>query len=187
MSILESMLTGLALAMDAFAVAVCYASVPDNLSWRSSFKIAVFFGFSQSAMTFIGYHLSLFAYKYIEAYDHWIAFGILILLGLKMSKDALSKDETSPVCNRYSDPNNLVVLSSLSIATSIDALAIGVTIGFRESPIYSPAIIIGAVTFLVSLAGCFLGTQLEKYLKGKAELIGGVILIGIGIKVLVTG
>lgn len=187
MDITESILTGVALAMDAFAVSVCFAAAAGGaLPVKNSLLIALFFGGFQFLMPVLGYAASEVAYKFIEEYSHWIAFGILLFVGLKMIKEALSKDENKPV-SKYADPSDLKLLFMLAVATSIDAFAIGVSIACRNIPIWSPSIIIGITTFLIALFGGFLGTKLEKILKGKAEIFGGVVLLLIAFKVLIEG
>ncbi len=186
MSVWESVFMGVALAMDAFAVSVCFAASRE-ISVKNALLIAFFFGFFQFLMPAIGFFASEAAYDYIKDFDHWLAFGILMLIGIKMAWSSLTSDPTCPAVNRYSDPSNLGVLLTLSVATSIDALAVGVSIGCMETEILRPAAIIGITTFAISLAGCFLGVKLEKIFRGKAELLGGIILIGIAVKVLITG
>ena len=170
--------------MDAFAVSICFAAAAGGkLPAKTAFVIAGFFGLFQAVMTMLGYYAGEAAYKYIEAYDHWIAFGILLLIGLKMIKDSFSSDENSPV-SKYTDPTDLKLLTVLAFATSIDAFAVGVSISCRHISILKPAIIIGAVTFIISLIGCFLGSKFERIFRGKAELLGGIVLILIAAKVL---
>ncbi len=184
MGITESIFTGLALSMDAFAVSVCFAAASGRaLPAKNAFIIAAFFGFFQCMMPILGYGASEIAYKFIESFDHWIAFGILLVIGLKMIKDSLCGDENRPV-SKYADPSDIRLIFMLAIATSIDALAVGVSIACRKIQIWEPALAIGIVTFAVSLFGCFLGTKLERILKGRAEMFGGAVLVAIAFKVL---
>ncbi len=186
MTIIEAFFLGLALAMDSFAVALCFAS-SRPLTAKNSFSIAFTFGTFQALMPILGFYLSSFAFEYIKDFDHWIAFLILFFLGLKMIKNSLTSDETCPAVNRYSDPSNILILLSLGLATSIDALAVGVSIACLEDSIYLPAITIGVTTFALSLVACLMGAKIEKFFKGKAEFFGGIILIAIACKILLEG
>ncbi len=169
-----------ALAMDAFGVSITDGIILKKVKITNAIKIGFFFGAFQFIMPCIGSFLANFAMDYIEAIDHWIAFVLLAFLGIKMIVDA--KDEEKEVCE---NPLAFSVLLMMAIATSIDALAAGITIAAVGTPILVPAIIIGIVAFVFSFAGIYIGSKCGNIFAGKAEIIGGVVLILIGIKTLV--
>ncbi|MGQ9601656.1 MAG: manganese efflux pump MntP [Candidatus Bipolaricaulia bacterium] len=169
----------LGLAMDAFAVAVTSGLALEQLRFRAALKIALFFGGFQALMPLCGWLAGLGLSKFISGFDHWVAFGLLGFIGCKMIYEAL---RATP--RRATDPLNLYTLLGLSIATSIDALAVGLSFALLEIPIVTPAIVIGSVTFLLAFLGVFLGHRLGRLFQRKAELLGGLILIGIGLKIL---
>lgn len=169
------------LAMDAFAVSIgCGLTVPPPKR-RNGLKIAFFFSAFQAVMPIIGWGFGRFFAANIEKIDHWIAFGLLCLIGSRMIYNALTSGE----CERVSNPANVKTLLMLSIATSIDALIIGVTFAFLQIHIITPVIIIGVITFVISSVGLLIGHKLGCYLEKRAEIFGGIVLIGIGIKILI--
>jgi len=180
MSFLNILLIGIGLAMDAFAVSVTSGVTIRKMHLRHALLIASFFGVFQAVMPIIGWSLGGLAAGFIGDYDHWIAFGLLALIGGKMIFEAFfGSDDGEP-----KDPLNIYVLFVLAIATSIDALAVGITFSFLNVSIYGPVIVIGLVTFVMSVIGAYLGNRLghafnEKYL----EALGGLILVGIGVKI----
>ena len=197
---IQTLLVALGLSMDAFAVSVsagmCSAEPKRSRILRASFA----FGFFQFLMPVLGWFLGRAFSAYIQNYDHWIAFGLLILVGAKMLKESLTPEKaiaceddeldqkaTNPAMKTTSgadidDPRNLLVLS---IATSLDALAIGVSFSMLGTGIWIPALVIGVVTFFVCLLGFEFGKRIGTTLERRAETFGGLVLIGIGIKILV--
>jgi len=180
MSIIEFLLIGVGLAMDAFAVACCRGVEMKKFAWKNAVLIALFFGFFQALMPLIGWAAGYQFQKYIMAVDHYIAFGLLALLGLKMIYDGIKKDKNEKCPSKFSFWTLLV----LSIATSIDALVVGITFAFINANIWIAISIIGSVTFLLSFIGVWLGQKIGTKLKGFAEIAGGIILILIGTKIL---
>jgi putative Mn2+ efflux pump MntP len=149
---------------------------------RHALRIAAFFGGFQALMPIAGWSLGRFAADYIMAYDHWIAFALLAIIGGKMSWDALRggiKDE------ERTDPLNLYILLTLAFATSIDAAAVGVSLSFLKVNIIQPSVIIGVITFFISLLGTYIGCRFGDKFGSKIEIIGGLVLIGIGIKIVI--
>ncbi|TES91955.1 MAG: manganese efflux pump [Candidatus Cloacimonadota bacterium] len=181
MSIITIIFIAFGLAIDAFAVSVTSGITIKNLRINNALKIAVFFGLFQAVMPVIGWLTGLSLRDFISGVDHWIAFGLLSLIGCKMiyesTKIGSSKKEINPL--------NVYVLLILSIATSIDALAIGVSFAFLQLSIATPVIVIGTVTFLLSFLGVFVGNRFGHFFENKIEIAGGLVLIGIGIKILV--
>lgn len=179
MNIIKIVLIALGLAMDAFAVSVASGVIIKRLRIKSALRIAVFFGLFQAVMPLIGWLAGLSLKDFISGVDHWIAFGLLSTIGCKMIY------ESAKIQSNNFDPLNIYVLLMLSIATSIDALAVGVTFAFLEISIVTPIVIIGVVTFLLSFIGVFVGNRFGHFFEKKIELAGGLILICIGVKILV--
>lgn len=181
MNIVTIIFTALALAMDAFAASIISGIRIRCLSMKDALRIAVFFGLFQALMPLIGWLAGLSLRGFISGIDHWIAFGLLSIIGCKMVYESI-KIESS---KREINPLNICVLLMLSVATSIDALAIGVSFAFLKILIVTPIIVIGTVTFLLSFFGAYVGHRLGHFFENKIEIIGGLILIGIGTKILV--
>jgi len=181
MNIISIIFIAFGLAMDAFAVSITSGITIKSLKINNALKIAAFFGLFQAIMPIIGWLAGLSFREIISDVDHWIAFGLLFLIGCKMIYES-SKME---VDNNKINPLNLYVLLMLSIATSIDALAIGLTLSFLNVSIILPSIIIGTITFLLSVIGVYFGNKFGHYFERKIEMVGGFILIGIGIKILI--
>ena len=184
---LEICLLAVGLAMDCFAVSIASGIILKRARWRAMLTMTFFFGFFQALMPLIGWAAaSLFSYL-IEAVDHWIAFGILAFLGIRMIRESL-KDED---CRQMFDPTRLKVVLTFAVATSIDALAVGVSfafVGMNGPEDILPAVsIIGLVSFAFSLAGLIFGIRCGCGLakKLRAELLGGIILVIIGTKILI--
>ena len=180
MSILTIIFIAFGLAMDAFAVSITSGITIKGLKFNNALKIAIFFGAFQAIMPLIGWLAGLGLRDFISGIDHWIAFGLLSVIGFKMIFESVkiksNKKETNPL--------NVYTLLILSIATSIDALAIGVSFAFIKIFIVTPAIIIGIVTFLLSFLGIFIGNRFGHFFENKIEIAGGIILIVIGTKIL---
>ena len=183
MSILELFLIGVGLSMDAFAVAICQGLCMPKLNWRHAGVIALFFGGFQALMPLIGWFLGSQFAGYIQSFDHWIAFVLLGLIGGNMVREALSPEEEAEACavNTKLDYKQLFLMA---VATSIDALAVGVTFAFLEVSIVPAISIIGCTTFCLSLVGVAVGNFFGARYKKRAELAGGIILALLGIKIL---
>ena len=179
MSLIEIILIGIGLAMDAFAVSICKGLAMKKMSWKNAIIIAGYFGIFQAIMPLIGFLLGTRFAGAIEKVDHWIAFILLTVIGINMIKEALKSTEES-----MNDKIDVKTMLILAIATSIDALAVGITFAFLKVNILISIIIIGTITFIISLIGVKLGNVFEGKLKDKAEILGGIILIGIGLKIL---
>ena len=185
MGIVELLLTGVGLAMDAFAVSVCKGLSMKKIRYGPAVVIALFFGGFQALMPFLGWALGTQFKDYIISIDHWIAFVLLAIIGGKMLKEAFSsdKEEVAQECEQ-GERMNYKELFLLAIATSIDALAVGVTFAFLNVNIYLAIAIIGVVTFLLAFAGVVIGNIFGSRFEKGAQIAGGAILIGIGLKIL---
>ena len=182
MGFIELFLIGAGLSMDAFAVAVCKGLCMPRIRWGQAIVIALFFGGFQALMPLIGWAAgSLFASS-IAAIDHWIAFGLLALIGAKMLWDAFHEDDEEVTCDTRLDLRELTLLA---IATSIDALAVGVTFAFLGVNIGVAIAVIGVTTFVLSLVGVVIGHQFGSRFEKPAAIAGGVVLILLGAKILV--
>lgn len=179
MELLELIIVAIGVAMDAFAAAVCRGLSMKEMSYKSALITGGFFGGFQAFMPFLGYILGSQFSDYIVAIDHWLAFILLSVIGLNMIKEA--KDNCCPI---YEETFNLKNLIVLSIATSIDALAIGITFALFKVNIFFAMVIIGIITFVTSFIGVRLGNGLGSRCKVKAEVLGGFILIFMGTKIL---
>lgn len=175
------LLIAIGLNIDTFSVAVVQGSQVIKPTIKDSLKVGLFFGIGQAGMALLGSFLGLGFKLLITNIDHWIAFILLGLIGGKLIYDSY---ETSD-CNKKTDICNFKELSLLVIATSIDALVVGVTFAFIKNPIVINILIIGVVTFFVSFIGYLSGRELKKICKSKVKIIGGIILIIIGIKILI--
>lgn len=179
MSLTELFIIAVGLSMDAFAVAVCKGLAMPRMNWKGASVVGLYFGGFQAVMPFIGYFLGASFSRGIRAYDHWIAFILLAIIGGNMAKESLSHEEQC--ANGSLDVKNM---SLLAVATSIDALAVGVTFAFLSVKILPAVAFIGSVTFVLSLAGVKVGNAFGFRYKSKAELAGGMILILMGVKIL---
>lgn len=168
------------LAMDAFAVSVASGAAYKQLHVKHAFRMAAFFGGFQAFMPLIGALAGLSIKAYIQEIDHWIAFTILSIIGGKMIYESFKIAETEKNFN----PSNMLVLLSLSVATSIDALVVGITLSLVISNIITAVIIIGIVTFLLSYMGVYIGKRFGHFFENKIEAVGGLVLIALGIKIL---
>ncbi len=170
----------IALSMDAFAVSIVTGSVYRQLRVAHALRMALSFGGFQAVMPLIGSLLGRGLQAYISGYDHWIAFGLLAFVGGKMIYESFAIESAEKNLN----PAHLGVLLTLSVATSIDALAVGVTLSLLSGSIILAAAFIGLVTFCLSYAGVAIGKRFGHFFESKIEIIGGLILIGIGVKIL---
>lgn len=173
--------------MDAFAVAICKGLGMRKIRWRDALVIALFFGGFQALMPLIGWAAgSLFA-STITAVDHWIAFGLLAFIGGKMLWDAFHEekdDEDGCGCDKTDGRLDLRELTLLAVATSIDALAVGITFAFLQVDIVPAIVTIGITTFVLSLVGVIVGNQFGSRFERPATIAGGVVLILLGVKIL---
>lgn len=181
MSIVELFILAVGLSMDAFAVSVCKGLSLGEISKKHICIAGFWFGGFQALMPLIGYFLGSFFANAITQYDHWIAFVLLAIIGGNMIKEAFEKEE------KMDDDMSIKVMLLLAVATSIDALAVGVTFAFMRVAIIPAVIFIGAVTFIFSGTGIKIGSIFGMRYKAKAEVCGGVILILIGLKILLQG
>ena len=179
MGILEIFLIGIGLAMDAFAVSICKGLAIKKLNLKKMIIIALYFSIFQAIMPILGYVLGNSFQNIIYNIDHWIAFALLVGIGLNMIKEGIVKDD-----EEKNDNISFKTMIILAIATSIDALAVGITFGFLEVNIILSVICIGIITLILSLIGTKIGNKFGDKLQNKAELLGGFILILIGTKIL---
>ncbi len=177
MGSVELLVIAIGLSMDAFAVAICKGLSIKKMNYKYAIVIASLFGGFQSLMSLAGYLVGKQFEDYIVTVDHWIAFVLLLVIGVNMIKE--SKD----VCDSSKDPFSIKKLILLAIATSIDALAVGVTLAFLRVDIALAVIVIGVVTFLLSFVGVKTGNLFGARFHKKAEVMGGIILIAMGFKI----
>lgn len=172
-----------ALAMDAFAVSIAAGVTLKKITHRHTIRLAWHFGFFQFAMPVIGWSAGNTVRSFIESYDHWIAFILLLLVGGNMLREAFQKQPTEPEEN---DPTKGFSLVLLSVATSIDALAVGVSFSILNISIWFPAIIIGSIAAMCTGAGINIGRRLgaSSHIGKYADMAGGLVLIAIGVKIL---
>lgn len=183
MRLIEIILTAIGLAMDCFAVSIACGVYMKKIVLWPQFKIALFFGLFQAIMPCIGWLLGAQFYDYICRFDHWIAFGILFVLGGNMIRENF-KSGRSQEENKHFNPYKNSVVLTLALATSIDALAVGLSFSLLEIELWSSVSIIGLCSFLFSWTGILLAVHYGNKLKIRAELIGGMILMAIGSKIL---
>ena len=180
MGIVELILIGVGLAMDAFAVSICKGLyMKKKINYKKALIVALYFGLFQGGMPLIGYLLGVSFEEIVLSIDHWIAFILLGIIGIGMIKESLGDEEES--LNDKVDFKTMVILA---IATSIDALAIGVTFAFLNVNIILAALLICVITFVISYFGVVFGNKFGDKFGSKAELIGGIILILMGLKIL---
>lgn len=179
MSLLTLFVTAVGLSMDAFAVAICKGLAMKKLSWKNTLIIGLWFGGFQALMPTVGYLLGTRFEHYVTSIDHWIAFVLLALIGANMIREALSKEEENA-----SDAVDVKTMFLLAVATSIDALAVGVTYAFLQVRIVPAVSFIGLTTFVLSIVGVKIGNVFGLRYKAKAEIAGGVILLLMGTKIL---
>ena len=184
MSILEILLLGIGLSMDAFAVSICKGLSTKKLQFKHYLIIGAWFGGFQALMPFIGYLLGAGFEKYINAVASWIAFVLLAFIGGKMIAEAVRPEDENVEIDKMDPPLDVKEMFVLAVATSIDALAVGITFAFLNYPIGEAVTIIGLTTFCISIGGVYVGNFFGNRYKKKAELAGGIILVLIGVKIL---
>lgn len=183
MSILEIWLLAVSLAIDCFTVSITSGIILHRIRWGIFLKMAFLFGLFQAAMPFLGWLGASRFNHLIETYDHWIAFALLAFLGIRMIREHFKDEE-----ERSFDPTRMKVILTLAVATSIDALAVGISFaftGFRTlSSLLYPLTAIGIASFVISLVGSLIGVFFGKRFNLRVEIFGGLVLIGIGVKIL---
>lgn len=180
MGIVELLLIAIGLAMDAFAVSVGKGVTLKRVTMRHAITAGVWFGGFQALMPIVGYLVGVRFSSFVTSVDHWIAFGLLVVIGLNMIREAVWGDEES-----HTSDFGLRTMLLMAIATSIDALAVGISLAFLDVNIWTSAVVIGIVTLLLSGVGVYLGSLFGSRLGAKAGIVGGVILIAIGLKILI--
>lgn len=179
MGVLEIILIAIGLAMDAFAVSICKGLSMKKMSWKKAVIIGGYFGIFQGIMPLIGYLLGTSFESLVTKIDHWIAFGLLVFIGINMLKEAFANETEN--CNDNVDFKTMIILA---LATSIDALAVGITFAFLKTNIIVASLIIAVITFIISVIGVKIGNKFGDKYERKAETVGGLILILMGIKIL---
>lgn len=179
MSLLTMLLIAVGLAMDAFAVALSAGAGGQTRAPRAIFRLAFHFGLFQFLMPVIGWYLGLGLAGWFAKFDHWIAFGLLAFVGVRMVRSGLAH-ESEP---RLQNPSKGWTMVMLSLATSIDALAIGFSLAMLKVDIWAPSLVIGVVTGLLSWLGVLLGNQLGERLGRRMEMAGGLVLIAMGLRI----
>lgn len=181
MGIAELFLIAVGLSMDAFAVAVCKGLAMKKCTWKKAGIVGAYFGMFQAGMPMVGYILGVQFKDIITSIDHWIAFILLGIIGMNMVRESRGICEE---CETQSESLDVKTMAGLAVATSIDALAVGVTFAFLQVEIVPAVSFIGAITFLISVTGVKIGHIFGAKYKSKAELVGGIILILMGVKIL---
>ena len=179
MNYIELLLISIGLSMDAFAVSVCKGISMKKMDWKKAIIIGLYFGVFQAIMPMIGYILGSGFEHIVTNIDHWIAFILLLIIGINMIKDSF-EDENDKISGDISFKNMLI----LSIATSIDALAVGITFAFLKVRIILSVLLIGITTFIFSAMGTKIGNKFGCKYEKKSQVLGGIILIILGIKIL---
>lgn len=180
--VFQILLLSFSLALDAFSVSIVGGMKVRGVKHLHALRVAAFFGVFQAVMPVIGWTVGEAMRSFIGGIDHWIAFGLLTVIGVKMIRESLSKDNK--------DRQNILDLKTLlflSLATSIDALVVGITLNLVEIPFLLSIISIGLVTFILCFAGFLFGERLGAHFGKRVEALGGLVLIAIGIKILISG
>ncbi len=180
MSLITIFIIAVGLGIDAFSVAIGIGAANNKKSWGPVLRLATAFGLFQFVMPIIGWLAGLTVVEIIESFDHWIAFGLLALVGGKMIREGFEKESAE----EREDQTRGWPLLMLSVATSIDALAVGFSFSVLKNPILLPAVMIGIVCFLMTVTGMIFGKVLAKIFGKKVEIFGGLVLIAIGVKIL---
>ena len=183
---IELLLIGVGLSMDAFAVSICKGLAMRRVNKKQALVIGLFFGGFQALMPFIGWALGTQFESYITSIDHWIAFVLLAFIGGKMIAEAVRPEDENVEIDKMDPPLDLKEMLVLAVATSIDALAVGITFAFLNYPIGEAVTIIGLTTFCISIGGVYVGNFFGNRYKKKAEIAGGIILVLIGVKILLV-
>jgi putative Mn2+ efflux pump MntP len=181
MNLWELLIIAVGLSLDAFAVSVASGFSIKLLRRRDALKMAFFFGAFQAIMPALGWLAGISFRHHIEGFDHWVAFGLLAFIGGKMIYEAFALEKEE----KLTDPPCTSLLLVLALATSLDALAVGLSLAVLRSEIVVPALVIGLVTFVICLVGVYLGHRFGHFFESKVEAVGGLILIGIGVNILI--
>lgn len=184
MGLVELFVLAVGLSMDAFAVSVCKGLAVQKAGVEECCIAGVWFGGFQALMPLLGYLLGSQFKDYITCVDHWIAFVLLLIIGVNMIREALGKEEDGEVCPKEENPFAFKTMLMLAVATSIDALAVGITFAFLSVDVLPAAAFIALVTFLFSALGVKLGNLCGARFQAKAEALGGLLLILLGVKIL---
>jgi putative Mn2+ efflux pump MntP len=180
MSIIELLILSVALAMDAFAVSICKGLSVKEIKTKHMLLAGIWFGGFQALMPVLGYACGTGFANVVDKYDHWIAFIILLIIGVQMIRESYEKEEVN-------SNMDFKTMFFLAVATSIDALTVGITFAFFDVNIVVAVLFIGVITFVISAMGVKIGSIFGDKYKSKAEIAGGVVLILIGLKTLLTG
>ena len=183
MDLLSILLIAISLSLDCFAVAVAGSISMPRVSRRQVLRVATAFGLFQAGMLVIGWQVGQAVVDIIATFAHWVAFGLLALVGARMIKESLESDEDD---RPETDITRGFALLSLSVATSIDSLAVGLSLGFLESRLLVAAVAIGSVAFLFTAVGFYFGRRIGSLFGRWAEVLGGAVLIGLGIRIVVV-
>lgn len=179
---------GIGLSMDAFAVSICKGLCQKKINWKNSIIIGLFFGFFQALMPMIGYFIGSQFHSFVSSISHWIAFALLSLVGIQMIRESFNSSDDELCCDIFNDSKiDIKDMLILSIATSIDALAVGFSFALLKIDIVKASSIIGILTFFISILGVYIGFKFGSKFKNKSEILGGLILIFIGTKILLEG
>ena len=176
-------LIAVGLSMDCLAVAIAGSISMPGVSHRQILRVALAFGLFQFGMLVAGWYAGQTVVEIVENYDHWIAFGLLLLVGAHMLWEAVHSEEENP---KRTDITRGIPLLTLSIATSIDSLGVGLSLAFVESRVWLAALIVGSVCFLITAAGFYTGRRTGGWVGRWADALGGLVLIGIGARILIT-
>ncbi len=182
MEYLTSLFIAVGLAMDAFAVSLGIGTTGQADNRRAKFRLSFHFGFFQSAMTLLGWLAGTTIAGLISGFDHWLALALLAYVGLNMIRSGFHPDHET----YSSDPSRGRVLLMLCVATSLDALAVGLSMAIIKAPILIPSVIIGVVTLGLSLGGLLMGNKLGELFGKRMEIAGGLLLVGIGLRIVLT-
>ena len=183
MDLLTILVLGIGLSMDAFAVSICKGVGMEKVNKKQAFVIGLYFGGFQALMPLIGWFLGIRFQQYITSIDHWIAFVLLVFIGGKMIVEAVRDPDVEEI-GKKDPPLDHKEMFLLAVPTSIDALAVGITFAFLDTPIIEAITIIGLTTFFLSILGVVVGNFFGTRYKKKAEIVGGIILVAIGVKIL---
>jgi putative Mn2+ efflux pump MntP len=182
MTFLTAFIIAVSLAMDCFTVSLCAGTTNHEKNWRYRFRIAFHFGLFQGGMTYLGWLVGTTIAHFVANFDHWIAFALLVWIGGRMIREGLNpSQEACPP-----DPSRGMTLIMLSVATSIDALAIGLSLALLQTSILNASLLIGTVSSLLSLIGLAIGNRLGDLFGKRMEILGGLTLSIIGIRILLT-
>jgi putative Mn2+ efflux pump MntP len=182
MGSIEVILIAVGLAMDAFAVSLAAGSLESVRGGRATFRLSFHFGLFQFLMPVVGWYAGTTVVRFIESVDHWIAFGLLAYVGVRMIRSGM--DSAAP--SFRGDPSRGATLVILSLATSIDAMAVGLSLAMIQVSVWYPSVVIGTVTAALSLVGVRAGNRLGERFGKHMAIVGGVILIVIGVRILLS-